>query len=70
MIDHGHEAQKAAEAHLAGLDECLFQESENGDQPDWPESAGPYCGCQTCIVREILWAGWPHLRMAALEGAE
>jgi hypothetical protein len=69
MTDHGHEAQKAAEAHLEALDECLFLEGQ-GDEPDWPESAGPYCGCQTCIVREALHAAWPHLRQAALEGAE
>lgn len=69
MIDHGHEAQKAAEAHLELLDECLFRENDQ-EEPEWPDSAGPYCGCQTCIVREVLWAGWPHLRLAALEDAE
>lgn len=80
-VDHGQEAQRAAEAHLEALDMALeaeyqidvdqaTDEREGHPEVEWPDSAGPYCGCQTCVIRETLWAAWPHLRQAALEGAE
>lgn len=28
--------------------------------------AGPFCGCNTCVVREVLSAAWPHLRLHAV----
>lgn len=53
-------AQKAAEARLAAATEVLFDES------DLPvELAGPYCGCDTCIVREVIDAAWPYLKELA-----
>lgn len=65
-VDYGHMAQAAAEKHLGELEECLSVES-GGGEADWPETAGPYCGCETCIIREVLWAAWPYMRMAAQE---
>lgn len=67
--DYGLLAQKAAEAHLAELEGCLWEEGEGGN-PQWPAMAGPYCGCETCMIRETLFAAWPHLRDAALAGVE
>jgi hypothetical protein len=58
-VDYGLMAQKAAEAHLDRLDICLDQQEEDGDLVDWPESSGPYDGCQVCVVRETLWIAWP-----------
>ncbi len=30
-------------------------DEEEDDSPAW----GPYCGCDTCVVREVLYAAWP-----------
>ena len=34
-------------------------EADDGEEIDFPETAGPFCGCDVCIVREVLWAAWP-----------
>lgn len=63
--DWGYEAQKAAEAHLAACQEAeyAFEEilMEGGDPADAPESpaCAPFCSCETCVVREVLYAAWP-----------
>lgn len=62
--DYGIEAQAAAEAHLEACFTALFEESEDGT-PQWPETAAPFCGCETCTVREVLHAAWPILLEAA-----
>lgn len=54
--DFGAEAQAAAEAHLAACQEA-FWAMEEGDEIESPASA-PFCGCDTCVVREVLWAAW------------
>lgn len=42
---------------------------ENDDGPEPEDLAGPYCGCITCDVREILHAAYPHL-LAGWEAEE
>ena len=56
--DYGLEAQRAAEEHLS-----LCLEAEWDEEVDDPSSA-PFCGCLTCIVREVLHAAWPVLEQA------
>jgi hypothetical protein len=56
------EAQRAAEARLAYCGELLYAD-ENPDQSirapgEDEEPCGPYDGCDTCIVREVLDAAW------------
>ena len=65
--NYGLEAQQAAETHLAFLELATYENDE-----EFPalvdvtvESAGPYCGCTTCVVREVLYAAWPILLEAA-----
>jgi len=64
----GSETQRVAEAHLGECWRVLW--AEEGDiEPD--EDAGeeglespacaPFCGCDTCVVREVLYAAWPVL---------
>jgi len=53
--------QRAAEAHLAKADELLWEEEQGVVSENDADLAGPYCGCQTCIVREVLWAAWPFM---------
>lgn len=66
--DYGLEAQEAAEAHLEELHMALDAENE-GAIVDWPDMAGPFCGCTICEVRETLFAAWPLLLEAAREEA-
>jgi len=56
VTDFGLEAQKAAELHLARCNEALWDDP--GVLIDSPASA-PFCGCDTCVVREVLFAAWP-----------
>lgn len=63
-------AQHAAEERLAACQEALFAE-EMGDAVAPSPAVGPYCGCDTCMVREILDAAWPHmLELARLQVLE
>lgn len=68
--DYGYEAQQAAEKHLDAIyaaQEATDEADENGiEPPEWPPTAGPWCGgCDTCMVRETLFAAWPILLEAA-----
>jgi hypothetical protein len=55
----GADIQKAAEHHLELCELWRFHYEEGGPEPDEPDpSAGPYCGCETCMVREVLYVGW------------
>lgn len=64
------ELQRVCEAHLEAIYEA---EAAAEDPDDWlgelPTSpaVGPFCGCTTCIVREVLWAGWEKLMELAGE---
>jgi hypothetical protein len=66
MDDHALAAQKAAERRLAICWEVMMA-SDGGDEGDLDqiegvdELAGVFCGCETCVVREVLDAAWPHL---------
>lgn len=59
MTDVGYLAQQAAEKHLAACYDALVEEED--DPEKWPESpaSAPFCGCETCVVREVLYAAWP-----------
>lgn len=59
-------AQRDAEARLATLMALVYDDADF-DDPRWDglQQAGPFCGCDTCYVREVLDAAWPHLIEAA-----
>ncbi len=60
-------AQEAAEERLVDLDFQLSREEE-GLPTRWPDDMqAPFCGCQTCIVREVLTAIIPFLPELAAE---
>lgn len=68
-MDYGLEAQKAAEAHLAACQEVFWELEEGemtGEESSSPASA-PFCNCDTCIVREVLFAAWPIMERSVLE---
>lgn len=50
-------AAAAAKERLAKCAAVLFEEEE----ADADGLAGPFCGCETCMVREVLSAAYPHL---------
>lgn len=58
MEDFGLEAQAAAEAHL---DACFYALDEETKSP----ASAPFCGCDTCCIRETLHAVWPIMLKAA-----
>lgn len=65
--DLGLEAQRAAEAHLAACQDAMFAYDEGDEEAESPASA-PFCGCDTCMIREILHAAWEILETAAASG--
>ena len=56
--DFGAEAQKAAEAHLAACQEAMFAMEEDVETEVESPASAPFCGCDTCVVREVLYAAW------------
>jgi hypothetical protein len=71
--DWGVEAHKAAEDRLDLCQAWLyFHENEDGyeeQEPAQPDpSSAPFCGCETCVVREVLDAAWPIIEAAIRSG--
>ena len=56
--------QQAAEKHLEACQDAMFySEDPEGDrEPPEDPSYAPFCGCTTCVVREVLMAAWMHIR--------
>jgi hypothetical protein len=63
-------AQQAGEARLSEVMH-RFHAEQDGDDDAWDGFAAtdPFCGCETCCVREVLTAAWPLIRAAALDDA-
>jgi hypothetical protein len=61
--DYGQLAQEAAEKHLTACWEAYWAEEETEDLDSLPESpaCAPFDGCETCVVREVLFAAWPFM---------
>lgn len=55
------EAQKAAEQRLSDAHERFYAEQEDGLDVWEGWEGGAFCGCDTCIVREVIDAAWPYL---------
>lgn len=56
--------QRKAEAHLAACNEALFEE-EGGEEEVSSPAFGPYDGCDTCVVREVLMSVWDDFQAEA-----
>lgn len=75
MQDWESELQARAEAHLdaciAAEDEWAFHDQSDDDDVEWPHSpaVAPFCGCTTCVVREVLHAAWPLMIEHAMQEA-
>jgi hypothetical protein len=57
------EIQRAAEEHLIEVERAMDQDFSDPDREEiYDPSFAPFCGCTTCIVREVLMAAEPHFR--------
>jgi hypothetical protein len=57
-------AQQAAERRLAFCQAQLYADEDDDEPEPVLEDDGPcapFCGCDTCTVREVLDAAWPYL---------
>lgn len=61
--DIAERAHKAAEDHLDACWEAL-DAWEHGDSEVTSLALDAFCGCQTCVVREVLYAVWDIVRPA------
>jgi len=68
-IELQRQAQQAAELRLMTAVDMLINE-DDGWLPEWDDLAGPFCGCDTCVVREVLDAAWPYIYELALQRIE
>lgn len=68
--DWGQVVHRVVEDHLMAAQMTLWEESGE-DEPETPvdvDLAAPFCGCDTCVVREVLHAAMPYAPLlAALE---
>jgi hypothetical protein len=60
------QAQRAAELRLIEAEQDMWESIEREDAGEH-KTAGWFCGCDTCIVREVLDAAWPYLYQLAHE---
>jgi hypothetical protein len=67
------DVQRACEKHLAACFAALYAEDNMMDEPephDEVDILAPFCGCETCTVREVLHAARPYFaRLAEAERA-
>lgn len=65
MRDWRYDAHYAAVAHLEA---CMAAEDalDVGQPLDSP-AVGPFCGCDTCSIRETLAAAWPYAMGEAVD---
>lgn len=62
LLDLERAAQRAAELRLAEAGDRWHAEQDGADLDVWDGfPGGAFCGCDTCVVREVLDAAWPHL---------
>lgn len=73
-FDWGYKAHQAGMERLDLCDAWSYHNAEmdggevTGEPPptEPDPSCGPYDGCQTCVVREVLDAAWPIIEEAVL----
>jgi hypothetical protein len=70
-IDWGMLAHKNATEHLERCFAAMeaMEEGADADEIDDP-SCAPFCGCDTCVTRETLYAAWGTIAQATLAGFE
>lgn len=59
--DWGARIQAAAERHLNAVSDAEFELENDPDSKALSPAVGPWCGCSTCLVREVLAGAWPEI---------
>ena len=59
------ELQKLCEDHLEACEEAMWDEDGNEAHDRETPAFGPFCGCTTCVVREVLSVALQELRRMA-----
>lgn len=62
-------AQQLAEEHLTACEEAVDPDDDFDTELESP-AVGPFCGCVTCVVREVLHAAWEPMMELARRTAE
>jgi hypothetical protein len=62
--EHWEQAHKDALKHFNA---CMMELYEDGEGT---ETSAPYCGCDVCVVREILYAAYDELEKHFAEKAK
>jgi hypothetical protein len=57
--DHWAKAHEVALDHLNKCFSILLDDED--DEFDEDDACAPFCGCETCVVREVLYAALPHI---------
>lgn len=60
-----NQIHQKAKVHLIECMEAFYDESEDGEEIESPAVA-PFCGCDDCIVREVLVVAWTDLIAGAI----
>ena len=64
------ELEQGLEEYMATLYEALDAENNDEDsQGPVTLSGQPFCGCETCITREMLWYATPIILQGHKDGA-
>lgn len=63
-----NDAQKAAEEHIEAVWDAWNDEQDGDSDGSDSPAIGPYCGCVTCEVREILHAAVPLIAAGIVAG--
>lgn len=56
---------RKAAAHLVACTEAFYADQDGEEDVESP-AAAPFCGCDDCIVREVLVVAWRDLVTAAV----
>lgn len=68
-IDPGPAIQDAAEKHLERVWAAYYALEEDPEAVVDDPAVGPFCGCDTCCVRETIAGAWPVIEAYFSRGA-
>ena len=63
------ELEQGLEEYMQGLYEALAAEEDDEGEGPVTLSGQPFCGCETCITREMLWYATPIILQGQKDGA-
>ena len=70
LIEFEARVQRKAEDHLTACFEALELRETDADAEIEDPAYGPFCGCTTCLVREVLSVCWDEMLAEAKHQTE